>query len=151
MADHLPFPAQPSSTARQRGLGVRALADLEAMARELKDAGSEDAAAARYGVTIATFERRFRELAKAAKWPAWNPDDYLAGRASKERRGGRRHGGLPLAETVSFGGRVSPKTKDAVEEARAVLTEEDGPCSLDDFLREAAAHVLAGHRFLTAR
>jgi len=147
MAEILPFPAPPSKRARARGLGAKALADFEQMAADLKRVGSEDAAAALYGVTIATYERRFRELAKAAGWKTWTPDDYLANRHSSETRGGRRHAGPPLTETVAFGGRCRPETKALVVRARAVLDQRDGSGSLDEFLAGAANYILSGKHF----
>ena len=142
------WPAPPSTYARERGaLGKRALADLEAMAQELKDAGSVEKAAERCGVLVVNYERRFRELAKVAKWKSWNPDDYLADRPSTEGRGGRRHAGPPLTETVAFGGRCRPETKALVVRARAVLDQRDGSGSLDEFLAGAANYILSGKHF----
>lgn len=145
MTDTSPaYPLRPSKTAMTRGLGVRAMAEFERMAAELKAAGSPEAAAAACKVKLINYERRFRELATAAGWASKTPADYLAGRETAERRGGRRHGEVSRSEGVHAGGLVTPETHELVGQAREKLG-----LSWERFARGAAEHILAGGSFLT--
>lgn len=136
------YPPRPSKTAMTRGLGVRALADFEKMAAELKEAGSPEAAADACGVNMVSYERRFRELATAAGWTSRTPADYLEGRETVERRGGRRHGEVLRSEGKHAGGLVTAETKDLVDKAR-----RKSGLSWEKFVRGAAEHILAGKHF----
>lgn len=138
------WPAAPSNTARKRGLGVRAQADLEAMAAEIRAAGSTVAIAELCGVTPAHYERRFRELATAAGWESLTPDDLLANRPTPERRGGHRRGEVFEGEDAQIGGRVRIETK-----AKAVQARAKAGLSWEQFVRGASEHLLAGGVFLT--
>lgn len=143
MSTSATWPASPSPTARKRGLGARALAALEAMAAELRAAGSMKPVAEACGVTPAHYERRFRELATAAGWESLTPDDLLANRPTPERRGGRRRGEVFEGEDAQIGGRVRIATKE-----KAVRARTKAGLSWEQFVRGAAEHILSGGVFL---
>lgn len=143
----LPAPLTEAERAKGRLTKAR-LAELVEVAAALNDQLRDgrsaeeavDVAAQLYGVTVPYFRRRFAEFARAAGWKSTQPADYLAGKATTN--GGVFRGKPRPVDMVRLGGWLSAETK-----ARYMEAKERLGWTLDEFMRAAADHALAGLSF----
>ena len=151
MAEKYALPPPPTPPELAEGLDAERLGALQVLADRLRAnrerKASTDAAvtatAKQHHVTVATFRKRFNELAKAAGWKSTMPEDYLEARET--RRGGYRHGVPSTGDGKrSMGGAVNEETRKKYEAAQAKL----GEIGFEVFILGASMHILSGRRFL---
>lgn len=145
----LAMPSRATKAELTKGLSAERLAELEQLAEKLRSHHGADveasikAAARDYKRSVATFERAFSDLARAAAWDCRTPQDYLRGTPTPER--GTKRGHAPRL-TVRMAARLSPQTKEKLDKAMKKFQGANDPGGINEFINAMASRYLRDGR-----